>query len=819
MSGPFGSSQWMYSAGGSFYPVTIDDSLRWPASGCQLYRGVGTPTDAKKHTHAFWVKVNPDTTQTLNSVYANASGYYSQSGINSDGRIIFGADYARYYYSTMRLRDPSAWVHILQVLDSTEASNSDRMKLYVNGVRQTSFTNFATVPLNWTGSYHATNGFGLRIGRTYTGAAFQSSLLSYTSEYIFVDGQALDPTDFGQFIDGVWVPDTYAGTYGNNGYKLDFSNPANFGEDSSGNGNDFSVTSLAAHDAMPDTPTNNFATLNPLDNSGQTLSEGNLKFYNNASSHKGARGNFGMASGKWYFECSMSSISGGDQQQFGLARQNVACPTNGSAGNTFMMYWSGGNPNNNYIYNDGANNGKTAQSVAVGDVLKCAYDADTGKLWLGKNSDWYNISGAVDGSANPANGTNPTMTLSETEPLVTWVHSYSNAGTYNICNFGQDGTFAGNITAGGNADANGVGDFKYSVPSGYLALCTANLPDPTIGPTADTLATDNFNTVLYTGNGSSQSITGVGFSPDALWLKERSSTSQNQLFHDTDGGVPKFLQPSTTIAEVQNAAVVSSFDADGFSVGNSGGSNQSGQTYVGWNWYTGASPTSNTDGSLTSQVSTNVDAGFSIVTWSGNATAGATVGHGLGVAPDVIIFKRRDGVTDWHVYHSSIPNGNTYLAYLNTTAAAASTNAFLNSTYPSSSVITLGDSLGTNGSSMIAYCFADVDGYSKMGKYVGNGSTNGPFVYIGFRPAFVITKESTSTSGWNLRDNVRSPENVVNEVLQANTSSAEMTSGYDVDFLSNGFKVRTSLSDSNASGQTYIYLAFAENPFKYANAR
>lgn len=791
-----GSEQWMYaSGGGSFYPVTIDDSLRWPTSGCQLYRTVGVPTDATKHTHSFWVKVNHGTTQTLNSVYGNASGYYSVSGINSDGRIIFAADYARYYYSTMVLRDPSAWVHILQVLDSTEASSSDRMKLYVNGVRQTSFTNFATVPLNWTGSYHATNGLGLRIGSTYTGAGFQSSLLSYTSEYIFVDGQALDPTDFGQFIDGVWVPDTYAGTYGNNGYKLDFSNPANFGEDSSGNSNNFSVTGLAAHDAMPDTPTNNFATWNYNSITNYTYTstqEGSLKANMGTGAGTGITGTFSCKGGKWYWEVRASNVGNG--LSLGI--------TTGSG--TFS------NMNTNGIFYDiygnkrvfGTTTASAGATWAAGDVIGMAVDADSaGTIAFYKN-----------------NVLQFTVTESSilTKDFLPWVfNNSSSAGSLSCVNFGQDGTFAGAITAGGNQDDNGVGDFKYAPPAGYLALCTANLPTPTIVD-----GSEHFNTVLFNANNSTQSITGVGFQPDWVWTKSRANAYHHGLY-DSVRGVNLRLRSSTTDAEVSQSNMLNSFDADGFSLGQNDDANYLGSS-VAWNWKAGGAAVSNTDGSITSQVSANVDAGFSVLTFSGTG-ANATVGHGLGVAPSMVIMKQRNlAGFQWPVYHSSL--GTDKFLFLQRTDGQFTSTSIWQNTAPSSSVIYLGANGNDNnntGSTMVAYCFADVDGFSKAGSYVGNGSTDGPFVYTGFRPAWVLVKSSTQAYEWVLHDTTRDPFNFADNSLSPNDATAEAVNGApnSIDILSNGFKIRANWTRLNDVGQTFIYLAFAENPFKYSNAR
>ena len=825
------------TGGGSFYPTLINDSLRWPTSGYQLFRTVGTPTDAKKHTHAFWVKVNPGTTQTLNSVYANASGYYSNSGINSDGRIIFGADYARYYYSTMKLRDPSSWVHILQVLDSTEASSSDRMKLYVNGVRQTSFTNFATVPLNWTGSYHAINGYGLRIGRTYTGAGFNSSLLSYTSEYIFVDGQALDPTDFGQFQDGVWIPDTYAGTYGNNGYKLDFSNPSNIGEDSSGNSNNFSVSGLATHDVMPDTPTNNFATLNVLTKgtSNTSLAEGNLKA--NAT-NSGAGSNWGTVfsshllptTGKYYVEgLAFINTGSGNNSHLGVLDTSSFVP---SASNITYAYTTGEGFDGIYVslFNNNArpvSDGVlgTAEGSLTGTtvVAMLAVDIDNGKVWAGYDGTWLN-------SGNPAAGTNQiaTRTFSDSDTIAVGTAYNGSNDQGMFANFGQDSTFAGATTAGGNTDANGVGDFKYAPPSGFLALCSANLPEPTIID-----GSKHFNTVLWTGDGTaSNAITGVGFEPDLVWTKARNYARHHWLF-DQVRGAEKWLQSSNTDPEADQDAGLMSFDADGFTYKyqSNNGFNTNNETYASWNWKAGTSfsNSAGTNGAtIASSGSVNTKAGFSIVSYVGTGVAG-TVYHGLSSTPEFIIIKDRDYPTGrpWGSYHFKLNNGvnpEDERIQLNESTGETNDTFIFNSTAPTSNVFSLGTSSwnNTSGNDIIAYAFHSVDGYSKAGSYAGNSSTDGPFIYTGFRPAWILIKKYAggTASNWHLHDTARDTYNSSNTILLPDSTSEELVNAaFAIDVVSNGFKLRNSDGSTNGSSLSYIYLAFAETPFKYANAR
>ena len=329
--------------------------------------------------------------------------------------------------------------------------------------------------------------------------------------------------------------------------------------------------------------------------------------------------------------------------------------------------------------------------------------------------------------------------------------------------------------------------------------------------------TDYFNTVLWTGDGTSgRTISGVGFQSDFLWIKSRSNATNHSLTDVIRGGNLQ-LRSNTTDAESQFGSQDITFTSDGFT--NAGStSNNSGFTFVGWNWLASNTTASNTDGSITSTVSANTTSGFSIVSYTGNSTAGATVGHGLGVAPAMMIIKNRTSSSNtWTVYHHKLSNPATKFLGLHLTGAEDTSTTNFTSTVPSSSVITLGTDAGTNGSTtMIAYCFADVHGYSKFGSYTGNGSTDGTFVYTGFKPAWLMVKRSSDgTDRWTILDNKRDSFNVSNTGVYADDSQAEnsTTTEQGLDILSNGFKIRNSNTKTNTSGATYIYIAFASSPF------
>ena len=578
---------------------------------------------------------------------------------------------------------------------------------------------------------------------------------------------------------------------------------AAFWLDQSGNNNDWTNNNMQESDISLDSPLNNFATLNPLDTSSSTLSEGNLKIVTPASGQGKTRANFNISSGKWYWEFECISATS-DIYMIGVSSSTSGLSSYVGANTGEISYYG----NNGSTYKDGVNTASYGATYTAGDIVGVALNMDDGEITFYKNNVSQGIAyTGLSGNYSPAfsDGSN----------------SY---GATAIANFGQDSSFAGNKVAQGYQDANGKGDFYYEPPAGYLALCTANLPEPAILD-----GSEHFNTVLYTGNGSTQSITGVGFQPDFTWIKERTTASAHGIY-DVVRGNSKVLSSNGTWADYDQSSDLGleSFDTDGFTVDypNAGDYyiNRSGQSYVAWNWKANGSGTTNTDGTITSTVSANPTAGFSIATYTGGA---GTVGHGLSQAPEIIIEKKRDTTSDWIVGHTLIDGSYDYLR-LNTTA----TNANSAVAAPTSSVFT--PNVGAN--SVIAYCFHSVEGYSKFGSYTGNGSTDGPFVYTGFRPAFVMVKNATANASatygsWKILDTSRYSYNGGNPPsLYANASYQEGLRGNGsadtyierFDLLSNGFKLGGTSSygiEENQSGVTYIYMAFAESPFKYSNAR
>jgi hypothetical protein len=619
----------------------------------------------------------------------------------------------------------------------------------------------------------------------------------------------------------VWQPKAYEGSYGTNGFYLDFADNSSttaLGYDAAGSNdwtpNNFSVTAGAGNDSLVDTPTQygtdtgvggevrgNYGVINPLAlGSDATLSNGNLDISHGTSSTiSTTTGTFGMSAGKWYWENTVTASSlSGATCYIGLVNQSNPTGAGSYPGVTSGGWSYYGNLGN--IYNNNSAIQTSLGTYGTNDVIAIAFDADAGTIKFYKN--------------NTQVGT-----------TITGVP----AGTYYAA--WSDGSQGNTFTIATNF---GQRPFAYTAPSGFKALCTTNLPEPTIADGGE-----YFDVSTWAGDSATPKavVTDLAFQPDLIWAKARSATYDHMLFDSVRGaGSTKDLSSNTTGAEGTTGATygyVSSIDTAGFTVTKGSGAtnilNQSGQTFVGWQWKANGSGVSNTDGSITSTVSANTTSGFSIVTWTGNGASSATIGHGLGVAPSMIIVKNRSATWGWFVYNKYLTNPNTGRLQLNLTNGeiAGGTPGPWNNTAPTSTVFSLGDSsfpeVNGSGNSIVAYCFAEVPAFSSMGSYVGNGSTDGPFVYCGFRPRFVMIKYANSAGAWDIIDTARDTYNQTTAALYPNLSNAEDNgtgNGYaNLDILSNGFKLRQITAGINASGGTFIYAAFAENPFKYALAR
>jgi len=895
----------------------VSRSLRFNSSdSAYLSRAFSSTGNQKTATFAFWLKRT-----TLSTVQY----FYDSSSTNTT--VLFGLDGSdnklsgnlrgtggtNYFWSTNAVfRDPSAWYHVVIAFDTTQSTAANRLKVYVNGIEQT-FSSVSYCPQDTLLFTNDTRYIGQE-------SSVYGLFNGYLADIHFIDGQALTPSSFAETdaTTGAWNPKAYTGTYPGNSFHLDFADNSNntastLGKDTSGLGNNWdpynlSVTAGAGNDSTVDSPSNygtdtgvggevrgNYCTLNPLDSALTGLNNGNLQSgTSGASSWKHCRSTLAMSSGKWYWEYVVPGApDASNGYQMGVltgAASNTADPNSASTGFYTRQHQT--------KYANGTVT-TTFSTLVANDIVMFAFDADSGKLWTGQNGTWYN-------SGSPSAGTNESWS---SVPTGVFAMAGSYGSTFSvIVNFGQR-------------------PFAHPAPSGYKALCTANLPTPTIAK-----GSDYFDVKLYTGNGSTQTISGLNFSPDWVWIKNRSHGRDNNVY-DTVRGATKLLSTNGTTFDVydgtgseQTVSGLTAFNSDGFTVGSDNVANQnSPYTYAAWCWDAGANssktytvtvvsdkfhidgkqqptlnleegstytfdlsaasnsghpfrlsesangPTqyttgvttsgtagnagatltiavasgapplyyfctnhsgmggqintnttagaSNFAGSITSVVRANASAGFSIATWT-LGSSNVTVGHGLGVTPGLIICKSRTGVSQWIVYHTSTGIGG-YL-YLSATSAVGTNIANVWSPV-NSTVFGVDTGLFPANADYVSYHFAPVAGYSSFGSYTGNGSpTDGPFVYTGFRPKWILIKRTDVADDWPLMDTVRTPNNPQDAQLYPNFSNAEsnpVASSRQWDALSNGFKIRGNNDAINKASGTYIYAAFAESPFAYARAR
>ena len=955
-----GSPNPFFIAGKKAYEV--ERSLRFTGEADDHYLE-RTPSSAGNRqicTFSCWTKrSNLDVGHCIASAYSGNNNndnisitFRPQSSGNCELRVV---GYANNFRITNRkFRDPSAWFHVVVAFDTTQSSADDRIKIYINGVQETSFSTSGSVTQNMNIAFNDTSVH--RIGTQSN--ALSNTADGYIAEVNFLDGYAYDASYFGETdaITGQWIPKKYVGSYGTNGYYLNFSDNSGttattMGKDSSGNGNNFTPNNLAVSDAMKDSPTNNFATMNPL-NGYTGLSEGNLRFnaYNDSGGQRSVQSSIALPkSGKWYWEARYQEDYLASKY-FGLSQIQMVT---GYLTNPSVYYDSAYGT----IAATGESNvsGGSWYNIGSGSsvIVSIAVDVDNNSVKYYKNN---SLQGTI---------TLPTLTSSQ-EYFFTWANSSggSSSSLNDTFNFGADSTFQGQETSGGNTDANGIGDFKYAPPAGHLALCSANLPDPTI-----LLPNKHFDTVLYSGNGSSQTISGLNFAPDWVWIKVRNSSSgRSHILTDTVRGATKSLLLPETDAETTQAQDLTAFTSDGFSVGSNERVNENSKNIVAWNWDAGetdsatyrvvvvsdsgnkyrfrnsantatfaqsavvldlaeggtytfdqsdstmsshpmklsttangthgggtsyntgvtyqldgssvtesafvsgfssatsrkliitvaaSAPTlyyychyhsgmgssintnttlgsSNFDGDLQSTTKVNATAGFSTVKWTSGANAYKTVGHGLGVKPDIVITKSRSVATGWFTFYDVVDGTNDYLQ-LNSTASSLNAESY--SIVPPTSTVFGTDGAfisGNTNETMIAYVFSSVEGYSKIGSYTGNQNADGTFVYLGFTPAWIIIKNADNATNrqWCIIDATRTTFNksASAEVLfstsfgaesVANNNFGQFSSKPAIDILSNGFKVRegetaayTQLNRNN----THIYLAFAKSPFKNSRA-
>jgi len=750
----------------------IDQSIRFNDNDSPyLYRTPASAGNRTTMTWSFWVKPAVANTASSSVLFSAAGGTYGHTiffNQTGDYNFIFGDGTQNFYQSDQVFRDPSAWYHCVFVIDTDNATEANRIILYVNGERAAERAGYT---ISSGATYNFNNTVEHRIGSWYpSGGATGRHLDGYISELNFIDGTALDATSFGEVNSdtGQWVPIAYTGSYGTNGFYITGADSADLGADYSGNSNDFTSSGLTSADQMLDTPTDNFCTFSPINTqpSNVTLSDGNLVLsYSGTADTPYTPGTISVSSGKWYWEINSYQGAGAGPAVSYVYTENDTSYSN----NTFGYHYTGN------FYDNGSSSAY-GDSFINTDTIGVALDMDNGAIWFSKNGTWQNSATAAEIAAGTTTNAAKTGISGDYVPIV-----QRNNGTTSVtANFGQ------------------TGGFTYTPPTGFNALSTANLPDPTIA-----LPTDHFQTVLDTGANIKTTAEAL-YTDQFEWIKDRDNSNNHQLI-DSVRGTSAVLQSNSTGAETTYSAPS----------GNS----------VAWVWKANGTGSTNTDGSVTSNVSENQAAGFSIATFQKPpADTNETVGHGLGTTPAMTILRWRSGTggpPSWYVWHQSFSSVG-FLRLQGTDAFTADTTVF--SSAPSSTVVNTGTAVDsdTNTTEFVMYNFAEVEGFSKFGSYTGNGSSDGPFVYCGFRPAMIICKKSSAAGNdWVIFDNQRDTYNVGNHQLKPNTSDAEFSGGtaHQWDFVSNGFKFKSTGSDINTSGATYVFMAFAQSPFKTANAR
>ena len=821
-----------------FYNGAISTSARWDnASDNYLYVDKGANGDRQKFTLSWWMKLGTIDTDGDPDGTIYCSGFSGGGASQGGAQIIFTHQRLNFSHQTnnsydwsllsaRHFSDPSGWYHICYAVDTTQSTASNRIKFYVNGVQETTFDTEQYPNQNDSLKF---NNQQERIGTWDDSGSRYLDFDGYFADWNLIDGQQLDPTSFGETKNGIFIPkDTSSLTFGTKGWRLQFKengvgsgSSSTVGADTSGNGFHFTSSGFTADDcAIPDCPELNFCTLNPAwrDVTANTLSQGNTKIVTSTAGRSFVAASFVIKqnTGKWWWEYRVSGNAAG----MGVARVNSGATQNGayesvtststSTGTTDYYYGENnwGAYNHNIVHN-GSSVVSLSGSASYAEVYGVLLDTDAsppnlafyvggtavGNVDLDSGYDFIPIAG--DGSG----GTTRTLDI----------------------NFGQNPTFNGEETAGTNTDANGLGLFTQSVPSGAKCLCSSNIPELDIGPLSSAgSANENFSTVLYSGDGtSSNAITGVGFQPDWVWLKALSTTSHG--LHDSSrvlSGAEEVWYTDKTDAANTGGAYLSSFDSDGFTVNNNTSGNADGVTHVAWSWkVAGGVTSSNGNGSITSTTQVNTKAGISIVTWTGNQTNGASVGHGLGVLPELIIIKNRDSA------QGSVVNVNLTAKYrmnFNANAGDYGDFTYYMGTQTTDNIVFNNAHVAWNGNGdkMVAYVMHSVPGYSQMDTYTGNGNADGSFIFTGFRPNFIMVKRTNSTGHWMIFDKERQYNGQGGQYIFANEAYNQ---GNDTtlsfDFFCNGFKPRGTDSNNNTSNSTYFYMAFGDQPFKFCNAK
>ena len=776
-----------------FYNDVISNSCIFDDPGIwyMTYQaGAAQHTNIRKACFSFWIKRHEIGNRTIFLNWYNNSNNNSYFEFQADDTLrliqVNGGSITHSPTTTQVFRDCSGWYHMHLKIDTAQAAVADRFILHVNGIDM--LQSNATMAQSEITTFAYGSSYYYHIN-TYGAGNYRGSF-SLADFHYMGDSVLTDYTDFGEFKDGIWIPKAYTGSYGTDGCFLDFEDNTDLGKDVSGESSDFTLTNmLDSYSYSADTPENNHCTLDyNIKYTTIPLRYGATNFYQANTTWVNAASTFVMETGKWYWECAVGSDTA-------YLLPGVMQKPNDRTGdictyadhlyidtNWYGIYMSGAVAYRKYTNNSSTAFSPAGASAAANDVIQFAYDADEGDLWFGLNDTWFN-------SGDPANGTNPVFTgLSGPVVPVLTVHSQV---THNL-DFGQHG-------------------FAYTPPTGFNSLCTANLDIPSmIQPEEEAM-----NTVLWSGdNAATKAITGVGFQPDMVLIKERTGGTTSFALTDSVRGVDLGLAINGNGVETDQSTLgyLQSFDADGFTLNYGGGTptytHRTGYTYAGWCWKMGA------------------DYGLDIQTYTGNGVSGRTVAHDLGVVPEMMIVKNRTvNGTEWEVYHHEmhVTAPEDYYLLWDEDGGRVDNTRMWNDTAPTSSVFTVGDhdNVNDSGIGMVAYLFASIEGYSRAFSYIGNGNAAGPYVYLGFRPAFIMFKNAQGSNSWRIYDTVRNPVDGASMLrLIPDTNDNESNGdGISIDIDANGFKIKVATAFINTNNDTFVGMAFAGQPFKYANAK
>ena len=775
---------------GTFVPFTDNGTIAKSVmyndgDSAYIQRTPSSETNRDTWTLSYWVKRGVTGQKVIFQHGADQNNCVNHM-FDSNNRLNYqmtnSGSYTDSLITNMTFEDTSKWYHIVLAVDTTQSTEAYRVRMYVDGDEITSWSTANYPAQNVDTDMNTTTAF--RIGGQVSGSLIGFD--GYLAEVNFIDGQQLTPSTFGvtDTSTGRWIPKALTGiTYGTNGFRLQFGTDSALGDDTSGNTNDFTATNLTASDQRTDTPTNNLPTMRPYNPSyNTTQAQGNLQY-----TATGTNAGYPMCStlrpnsGKWYAEVRTSTNGGGNVITMGIYIQEDMHSWDNSAN-----FYPGGQLSNgdgcgaglwvstgtNYLVSStlGAQvvTSNPTYSLAAGDVFGIAVDVDNSLV------SFYGNNGSLIGSTS----------ILRPGRIIFTAMAVTSSDTWNW-NFGDNPTFDGNETAGGNTDGDGNGNFYHSVPTGFKMLRQDNMPETARG------------------------VTGLA------WVRNRDDYNSPSLIDSSRGQSKNLFSSSDDPEQDYDKRGLSKFLKGGYSCGEYNYINGADDRIVSWNWVANGGTTStNENGSITTTTQVNSTAGFSIIQYTGTEAA-ATIGHGLSQTPDYFAIKSLETHSPngyWIIWHKSFAANQ--LIYWNLNIAIDSSTSMFNNTLPTSSVIHLGANFNTNmsGDKMICYAWHEVDGYSKFGTYTGNGNTDGTFVYTGFKPAYVLTKSVSTTTNWNILDTARSPINPVTARLKANSTDPEDTAR-TFDFLSNGFKLRESGTDVNQSGVVYIYMAFAEHPF------